>query len=154
MTSLGTRRLIAGVGGVLYALVYGFWTVIATGGGHVNFIWLWLFLTVCFFGLYFPLMAVMAVDLRSRLIKLIFGSLIVFYLLASMVMILGWVNEQATDRPSDFARAIRANGTEGILLCTALHFLPTIIFTFFLIKSILRADPRPEEDRFVNLKIT
>ena len=154
MTSRGTRRLIAGVGGVLYAVVYGFWTMIATGGGHVNFIWLFLFILVDFFGLYFPFMTLFAVDLRSKLKKIIFGSLIGFNLIASSIMIFGWVNEPTTDRPSDFSRAIRANGTEGILLCAALHFLPTIIFTFFLIKSILRADPRPEEDRFVNLKLT
>jgi len=154
MASITIKRFIAGAVGLLYAVVYGFWTLIATGGGHVNFIWIFLFVSVGFLGLYYPVMAVMTVDLRSRVIRLIFGCLIGFYLLASTIMIVGWMKEPATDRASDYSRALQANGIPGILFCAFFHFLPTIIFAFFLTMSIFRRDSRPEEEMIVNLKLS
>ena len=64
MPSLAVKRIIAGAIGLLFAVVYGLWTMMLTGGGHGNFIWCLLFLFVEFVGLYFPLMAILAVDLR------------------------------------------------------------------------------------------
>ncbi len=51
--SKSRKRLIAGTVGVAYAVLYGFWTLLLTGGGHVNFIWFFLFFSVEFCGLYF-----------------------------------------------------------------------------------------------------
>lgn len=137
MASLTKKRLIAATVGLFYAVIYGFWTMIATGGGHVNFVWIWLFIAVGFLGLYYPLMAVMAVNLRNFVTKLIFGTLIGFYVIASTVILVGWVNEPATDRPSDFSRAMRVNGADGLAFCAALHFLPVLVFSFFLIRPTL-----------------
>ena len=140
------KRFAAGVIGVLYAVLYGFWAMLATGGGHVNFIWLFLFFIVGFFGLYYPVMAVLLVDLRKRLLKMIFGSLIGFNLIVSVVMIVGWITEKDGDRPSDYSRMVQHNGIEGVLLCGSLHFLPTLVFAFMLIRAITRDGSKGDND--------
>jgi hypothetical protein len=153
MDSSTKNRVIAGGVGLLFAVIYGFWTAILTGGGHVNFIWIGLFIFVEFFGLYFPLMAVLAVNLRSFVTKIVFASLIAFNLLASSIMILGWVSEPPDDRPSDFERTVRANGIGDVIFFAAIHFLPTMIFLFILIKSIL-SGPSPDEDDSISLDLS
>lgn len=155
MTNMTTaqRRLAAGSAGVIYAVLYGFWTILLTGGGHVNFIWFWLFLTVGFFGLYFPLMAVLAVDLRRLFTKIIFGILIAFNLIVSTVEIYDWTNHPGDDRPSDFSRTVRANGIEAVILFAAIHFLPTIIFAVLLVMSIARKRPQVEDEGVISLHL-
>lgn len=154
MMSTTRKRIIWGVVGVAYAVVYGLWTAIATGGGHVNFVWIGLFMFVEFFGLYFPIMTILAVDLRSRITKIIFGSLIIFNLVASTIMILGWMTETGNaDRASDFPRALRANGVSGIVVQTIVHFLPTMVFVFILIRSILYSNSETESEGMVHLEL-
>lgn len=55
-----------------------------TGGGHGNFIWFILFLIAGFLGLYYPHVATLAVNLRSLVVKVIFGSLIGFNLVVNL----------------------------------------------------------------------
>lgn len=148
------KRLSAGIAGLLYAGLYGFWTMLATGGGHVNFIWLFLFLFAEFFGLYFPLMAVLAVDLRRRFTQIIFGGLIAFNLIVSSVLIYGWITEPGSDRPSDFSRTVRANGYGGVIVYAAVHFLPTIIFAVFLILATARDKPASSDDSSISLRLS
>lgn len=156
MISLTTKKLIAALVGLIYAVVYGFWTMSITGGGHGNFIWLGLFVFIEFFGLYFPLMIVLAFDLRSQLRKIIFGSLIAFNLVASTVMILGWATETETagERPSDFAKMIQINGIGFVIFCALAHFLPTIIFAFLLTRSILFNKSLSDDDDLVRLRLS
>lgn len=59
-----TKRLIWAAIGFGYAVVYGFWTMLVTGGGHGNFLWLFLFLSAYFFGGIFPAMGFILADLR------------------------------------------------------------------------------------------
>jgi hypothetical protein len=145
------KRFVAGVIGVLFAVLYGFWTMLATGGGHVNFIWFFLFLFAEFVGLYFPLMAVLAVDLRARLSKIIFGSLIGFNLIVSVVMIYGWITE--TTLSTDFSKTFPHYGVKGLLFFAAVHFLPTFVFAFLLIRSIMRGKSQVEDDSLISLKL-
>jgi len=156
MSSLTTKRIIAGAIGLLYAVIYGFWTMLATGGGHGNFIWFMLFLFVDFCGLYFPLMAVLAVDLRSFMVKVIFGALIGFNLIASVIMIVGWMTETETAgrSPSDFERMMQANGIGVLIFCIVAHFLPTLIFAFLLIRSIHFGTSLADEDDSVSLNLS
>lgn len=149
------KRPIAAAIGIVYAFIYGFWTMLLTGGGHGNFIWLGLFLFVEVFGLYFPLMSALAVDLRPWFAKIVFGSMIGFNLIASTIMILGWVNEPGVgERPSDFSRNVQVSGIESVVLWAFIHFLPTFIFAFLLTRSILARDSLVNEDRLASLNLS
>ena len=120
-----------------------------TGGGHGNFIWLFLFLFVDLLGIYFPLMAVLAIDLRSRFVRIVFGSLILFNLAMSSIMIFGWINEVGDERPSEFTRQLQVNGIEFIVFCAALHFLPTVVFSTFLVIAFWRRSEYTDNDNSV-----
>ncbi len=134
-----------GIGiGLIYALVYGFWTMLATGGGHGNFVWVLLFIFVELFGIYFPVMGAMIADLGSRFTKIIFGSLILFNVLASIVLLSSWIFEATGDSSDDFERMWgRYPGT--VILCAFMHFLPSFVFTFFLIRAILFGSDEPND---------
>jgi hypothetical protein len=148
------KRLIAGIIGIGFAVLYGFWTLLLTGGGHVNFVWFWLFLTVEFCGLYFPLMAVLAVDLRGIFLKAIYGSLIGFNLIVSIVMIADWVTEEGTDRASNFERTVNVNGFSSVLMFGFFHFLPTIVFSIFLLRVIKSGEPARDGDRLTEIRLS
>jgi hypothetical protein len=137
------KRLAAGFVGLAYAALYGFLTMLATGGGHGNFIWLMLFVFVEFFGIYIPLMAILAVDLRSRFVKIVFGALIGFNIVASCILIGGWITEAGEN--SDFSRQMEINGFESFPIFAALHFLPTFVFGLLLIRAIWRSGAATEE---------
>lgn len=143
--SPSAKNLSAATVGVIYAVVYGLWTAIATGGGHVNFIWFWMFFTVNMFGLYFPIMAVLAVNLSSSSTRFAFSALLLVNFFISAVMLYGWVNEPPKDRASDFTRALAVNGWDGLAFCAFLHFLPTIVFSGLLF-AVSRMKPSTEED--------
>jgi hypothetical protein len=145
LTSEIWKRVIAGLIGVAFAICYGFWTMLATGGGHVNFIWLLLFIFVEFFGLYFPIMAILSVNLRPLITKVVFGSLVGFNLFASVLMIVDWIGDRS-EEVTDFARTLRSNGYETVVICGAIHFLPTIVFAALLIRSIIRGTRESEND--------
>jgi hypothetical protein len=139
------KRVIAGIVGIVYAVAYGFWTMLITGGGHGNFIWLFLFLFPEFLGLYFPLMLVLSVDLRSIFAKSLYGALIAFNLVVSAIMINGWVSEPGNDdRPSDYSRMVEINGIGTVLFMAALHFLPTLVFLLIWIRAF--RSPRSAND--------
>lgn len=125
-----------------------------TGGGHGNFIWFMLFLFVDLFGLYFPLMAILAVDLTSYLAKVVFGTLIGFNLVASTILIIGWISESGANGPSDFARTVQHVGIGDVIFCAGVHFLPTIIFSFLFARVALFGDDTPNEDNMVSLKLS
>ncbi len=153
MPSLAVKRIIAGAIGLLFAVVYGLWTMMLTGGGHGNFIWLLLFLFVEFVGLYFPLMAILAVDLRPFLAKIFFSSLICFNLVVSSIMIIGWMTESGDNGLSDFQKMWQM-GAGWILFAAFAHFLPTIIFIFLLIRSILFGSSLADDDQTFSLNLS
>jgi len=132
------KPILAVVGGFVYALIYGFWTLFITGGGHGNFIWIGLFLFTEFFGLYVPLMAFLALNLTTLFRKVVFGSFVCFNVISGIVMIAGWVNSpDEPDRASEFHRQLQINGLTFVLICAFIHFLPTVIFLTILIRSIV-----------------
>lgn len=130
--------------------------MLATGGGHGNFIWFLMFMFIEFVGLYFPLMAVLAINLKSFIVKVIFGSLIGFNLIASTIMIIGWIFETETygRDVNDFERMLQVNGIGMVIFSTGAHFLPTVIFLFLLIRSILFGTSLTDEDDSVSLNLS
>lgn len=139
------KNVSAATAGVVYAVVYGLWTAVATGGGHVNFIWFWMFFTVNMFGLYFPIMAVLAVNLNGSATRFAFAALLLVNFFISAVMLYGWVNEPPKDRASDFTRALAVNGWDGLVFDALFHFLPTIVFGGLLF-AVTRIKPFTEEE--------
>lgn len=152
--SVARKRLIAGLIGLAYAVVYGFWTMLATGGGHINFIWLFLFLFLGFGGLYYPMMAMLSVNLRGMFRKIVFGGLIGFNLIVSVVMIADWVTAKGTDQPSDFERTVNANGYVAVVMFGLIHFLPTLAFSFFLLRAIKNGDPDRNSNRLTEIRLS
>ena len=140
------KRIIAALIGIAYAAAYWFWTMLITGGGHANFIWVFLFFFVEFAGIYFPLMAVLAVDLSSRLVKIVFGSLIAFNVIGSSLMILAWITGATGDSLDDFSTTISIIGVGSFLFSTFLHFLPTLAFSVMLYRSIFSRTKSDEVD--------
>ena len=152
MASKTVKQIIRAAIGALYAVVYGIWTMLATGGGHGNFVWFIMFLYVEFFGLYFPIMAVLSGDLRSRTNKIVFGSLILFNLIASIVLIGSWVSGISGESLDVFDK-MWERGSGSILVCAVVHFLPTVFFTFQLINALYYGSDSIVEDPIVTLHL-
>jgi|SRR5690606_16560918 len=121
--------------------------MLAIGGGHGNFLWIMLFIFVNCFGLYYPIMAMMAVNLRSYAIRMLFGCLLAANVIASMVMIVGWITETSSDgMPTDFEHTYRVVGASGLIFSGVVHFLPSILFVVLLVRSFLASDGTSETD--------
>jgi hypothetical protein len=153
MTSKTVKRLIRGAIGTLYAVVYGVWTMLATGGGHGNFIWFILFMFVEFFGIYFPVMAVLSVNLRPRMTKIVFGSFIFFNLTASFVLIGSWISGFSSESLDDFTKTWERGGATTIIFCAVVHFLPTIVFAILLINALYDSSDAPDDDQMLTLNL-
>ena len=135
------RTLIAGLVGFAYIFIYGSFAAFETGGGHGNFVWIMLFIFVNCFGLYFPIMAMLGVNLRSYSVRMIFSCLLAANLVASIVMIAGWITETSGDgMPTDFERSYNVVGASGLIICGVIHFLPSVLFLVLLIRSFLSTD--------------
>ena len=146
------KRLTWAAAGLGYALLYGFWTAFITGGGHGNFIWFLLFIFVEFLGLYFPLMAALGADLDTRGKRIVFGSLILFNLISSSILLLGWITDYGPNGRSDFAKVIRINGYGFVMFCIGAHFAPTLFFLVRIIRAVLTGS-ESDEDRVLGLKL-
>jgi len=131
-------------------MIYGFWTMFITGSGHGNFLWIFLFIFPEFFGLYFPIMSVLALNLKSLFSKLVYWGLIIFNVVASSVFIYGWVTDE---RPSDYGRQIQVNGFGFVIFCVVLHFLPTLAFACWFVVSTLRRKEELNDDSLIELKL-
>jgi len=99
-----------------------------TGGGHGNVIWLYLFVIVEFVGLYFPLMAILSVDLRPTAVMIVSGALWIFNVVASIAIIIAWILGITGESLDDFGKTLEAMGPLSLAVCVIVHFLPTAIF--------------------------
>lgn len=153
MDSITTKRIIRGVVGLLFAFIYGFWTILATGGGHGNYIWFYLFMVAGFYGFYYPIMAALSADLRPTILKVVFGALVIFNLAASSALIIAWVFGLTGKRLDEFNKTYEVIGLGGILFSGVVHFLPTIVFAFQLAMAVVW-DASPCDDESAPLKIS
>lgn len=141
------KTLKAAVLGFAYLVVYGFVAMFETGGGHGNFVWIMLFIFVNCFGLYFPIMAMLAVNLRSHSVRMLFSCLLAANLIASIVVVVGWITETSSDgMPTDFEHSYKFVGVAGLILSAVIHFLPSVFFLFLLIRAFVWADKITEND--------
>lgn len=135
------KRLIFAAIGLAYALVYGFWTMFITGGGHGNFIWIVLFLLGYIFGLTFPAMGFLLADLRPRWAKIsgLILSVAVTGLTLRQLLVLG---EKGTQ---DLIESWNRSATAFVIMA-AIHIFPLIVFTSLVIRSVVGRD-EPKADR-------
>ncbi len=148
------KTILAGLLGLAYISIYGFFTMFETGGGHGNFVWLMLLIFVNCFGLYFPLMAMIAVNLRSWTARIIYGCLLAANVIASIIMILAWISETSSTGPTDFERTMNAGGINEIIFSTAIHFLPSLVFFILLLRSLMKAKGLPDSDDVISLQLS
>jgi len=151
MASQSVKQIIAAAVGGVYAVIYGLWTLMATGGGHGNFIWLQLFLTIHLCGLYFVGMSVLMVTLYDRSALTAFGILSLLNVLASIALIvawlLGWWGTTQFDRQHPLS-------VSALMFCGFLHFLPSAIFLFkFFTVRRYGADPPGDGGSYVRLDL-
>lgn len=139
------KRIIGGLIGGAFAAVYGYFTVLTTGGGHGNLAWFLMFVFAEFFGLYFVVMGALAMDLRTFFQKVLFGSLLGYGFIVSILMIGMWTGGYNSGWTDDFSK-LWANNRGLVVLCGIVHFLPLIIFVFVLLKSIFAVDQGDESE--------
>ena len=144
------KRVLGGLVGLVYAVIYGFWTMLQTGGGHGNFIWMILFFTSYFFGLFFLIVGVLVVDLRPIIAKAAFGTLLLVSLLVNVIIITPILLGEPGASTRDFQKTW-ARDPNGTVVGAIVHFLPLLVFSIFLVRSIFIVKNKPEDDEPVNL---
>lgn len=121
------QALFAGIG-FTYAIAYGFWTMLVTGGGHGNFVWFKLFLYSGFLGLFFPVMGALITDVADKRARVVYLSLLSYYLMSSTGLLIawtaGWINELFYE---GFAETVETVGPGILIFCAFLHYLPAAI---------------------------
>lgn len=144
------KRVIGGLLGLGYAIGYGFWTMLLTGGGHGNFIWMILFFTAYLFGLFFPIMGALAVDLRPIVIKSAFGTLLFVSVLIHVLIIAPALSGGPGDLTADLQKSW-ARGPLMVIFSATVHFLPIAILSLVLVRSIFFGAETIEHDEPVGL---
>jgi|GEM_PF-3432940 len=134
-------RLIGLVVGLVYAVLYGFWTMMATGGGHGNFTWLLLFCVAEFLGLFFPIMGFLVVNLRPFWAKVSCGVLLSVTVLLTAYMLVDGLGPDGMD---DIIKSWNRDQIAFIVL-SVVHFAPLVVIGAVLLKSIFIDDSMLEE---------
>ena len=144
------KRVIGGLVGLGYAICYGFWTMLLTGGGHGNFIWMILFFTAYLLGLFFPIMGALAVDLRPIIATAAFGTLLIVSLTIHVIMIAPILSGSPGDMSSDLQKTW-ARGGSMVIFSAILHFLPIAVLSLILVRSIVFGEETIENDETITL---
>ncbi len=74
------KRLIGFVVGLVYAVLLGLFSMLMTGGGHGNVIWILLFFATLFGGFFYPLMGLIVADLKPKASKIAFIAVFLLHL--------------------------------------------------------------------------
>lgn len=129
------QALYAGLG-FTYAVIYGFWTMLITGGGHGNYVWFLLFCYVSLLGLYFPLMGALYADLKLKSARRVFLTLLFFHFAASSILLIGWVVGVADEFFYDgLAQTVELMGATSLALFATLHYMPSLVLAALYLRS-------------------
>jgi hypothetical protein len=129
------KRLLYAAIGFAYAIVYGFWTMMITGGGHGNFLWFMLFLSSYLRGLYFPAIGFVGADLRPLWAQAtgIALSIVAFGLAVIQLLSLG--DEGIEDVVKSWDRSPLL-----FVIASVIHLAPAVVFFALVIRSLIRDD--------------
>lgn len=135
------KRLVYAVIGLAYAVIYGFWTMLITGGGHGNFLWFMLFLSSYLFGLYFPAIGFLGADLRPLWAQATGVALSIVTFGLTVIQLLGLGTEGMEDVVKSWNRS-----ELFFLFASVIHLLPSVVFLALVIRSLLRDDSYVETE--------
>lgn len=147
-----SRTVIAALVGLAYAVLVGFLSMMATGGGHGNFGWFLIFVFVDFLGFFYPVMAALAFNLRSFFSKVVFGSLLLFNLIATLVLVFGWMFEVSEGKPTDFEKTWGRDPI-GVCFSASMQFMPILVLSFFIVREIKFPSATENNESLINLDI-
>ena len=150
---MSKRRIGGALIGLVYGFLYGVWVaVFASGGGHgFGLTWVALFIFVDWFGFYFVIMGTLVVNVRTLLSRVVFATLVLFNIAVSAILVLSPIVSDQGEETRIFRKSWSIDPS-GLILCAALHFLPSIaLLTFFVVKTLFSREG-PEE-RLVDLNL-
>ena len=127
------KQIIGAAIGLLYAIVYGFFSMLITGGGHANFLWMMAFIFTFFFGLFFPIAGGLVADIDNRAARIsLVGLLCLNHLATIWFFFLGGLTD---DGYADMIRSWN-HFREIFIVATFLHLLPIVaLWTIVIVKS-------------------
>jgi hypothetical protein len=115
-------RVVGLVVGIIYAVGYGFFTALATGGGHGNFLWLMAFFITFFVGLFFPAAGFLVSDLSKFWARVSLLTLLSLNVAATFMMFWSLTPEEEW---KDFAKSWDRSAGVFVFM-TAIHCAPLI----------------------------
>lgn len=125
------KRFVAAAIGLIYAILYGVFTLMITGGGHGNFIWFTLFLGTYFVGIFFPVAGFLVVDLHAKWARISIVVLLSLHLIALSF----WVTKSFGPEEWPYLLKDWNRSQLSFIFFAVLHFLPVIfVITFVIIK--------------------
>ena len=132
------KRIIGAAIGLVFAVICGFISLLSTGGGHGSLMWLFLFVIPELCGIYFPFMGFLGADLSSSRSRWFFGLTLAVNLIISAILVVGSF--------ADDEYTIKAWNSDPLaaIFITAIHIVPSLIFTAMLVVNVLIAKPVDE----------
>ena len=142
------KRLYVSIVGFAYAVVYGFFTLFITGGGHGNFLWFMAFLITFFCGLFFPIAGFLVVDLRKLWARIALLTLLFLNLFATLWFFWSGLGD---DGYEDLVKSWTRNFI-GFIIFSAIHIVPVLVLWIITLNKIWAADSEESEsDQYVML---
>ncbi len=132
------KRISGAAIGLVFAVVCGFISLLSTGGGHGSLMWVFLFVIPELCGIYFPVMGFLAADLSTLRSRWGFGLILAVNAIISAVLVVGSF--------ADDPYTIKAWNSDPLaaIFITAIHAVPSLIFSAMLVVSVLTAKPADE----------
>lgn len=133
MSTFTKSRLVGASLGLVYGIAYAFVALMATGGGHANWLWSLIFI-IPFVGplIYFPLMGALAGDLRPLMSKAVFAALLIAHLLCVATYTIFADGNIARDNARMWERS-----HEGLLMMAGFYFVGQAPLLVAFVKSLL-----------------
>lgn len=136
--------------GLVYGVVFAFLSAMATGGGHGNFVWIFIYI-IPFIGpvIYFPVMGFLAVNLRSFFSKIVYVGLLVTHYLVFASLTLFSSGEMAEDNAKMLSR-----DPAGLIIMIVAYLIGQVPLVLLFVRSLLGGSNENSEDESENLSIT
>ena len=143
-------RLTGTAVGLVYGVAFAFLAAIATGGGHGNFVWIFIYI-IPLIGpvIYFPVMGFLAGDLRSFFSKIIYVGLLITHYLVLASLTLFSTGEMAEDNAKMLSR-----DPTGLITMIVAYLIGQIPLVLLLVRSLLNGSIEKGDDESKNLSIT
>lgn len=121
------RRFLWGIAGLVWALGHGFLTLLVTGGGHGNFLWVSVFVFGYFFGLFIPVSAVIVSDPKPFWARVSGWCLVALTLALTIVSLVTFDEGMMGDVSRSWDRS-----PSLFVFMSVLHFVPVAVFAIRL----------------------